>query len=195
MAAVAPPGSAPSKALAKQSVPPNQSLYLHNLPDKLQKDDLKRALYMLFSTYGPVVDINAVKSAKMRGQAHVLFKDVQTATQAMQQCQGFEFFGKEMVRINGIEHRRESSTDEGATEDQLFEEPIRHPRKAHWHFQPTCNCHRTAQASNAASQQLCTASRSGSTERAARSGQWPTTSTRSTCKGQWRCFHPQSAAG
>lgn len=97
MAAVAPPGTTPSTALARKSVSPNQSLYLQNLPEKLPKEDLKRALYMLFSTYGPVVDLNAVKSAKMRGQAHVLFKDIQTATQAMQQCQGLEFFGKEMV--------------------------------------------------------------------------------------------------
>ena len=100
MAAVAPPGSTPSGTLTKSSVPPNQSLYLQNLPEKLPKDDLKRALYMLFSTYGPVVDVNALKTAKMRGQAHVLFKDVQTATQAMRQCQGSEFFGKEMVSLD-----------------------------------------------------------------------------------------------
>ena len=107
MAAVAPPGSTPSAALTKLSVPPNQSLYLQNLPEKLPKDDLKRALYMLFSTYGPVVDVNALKTAKMRGQAHVLFKDVQTATQAMRQCQGSEFFGKEMVYIDSTDAHEE----------------------------------------------------------------------------------------
>jgi U2 small nuclear ribonucleoprotein B'' len=34
---------------------------------------------------------------KMRGQAHVTFRDIQTATQAMRALQGFEFFGREMV--------------------------------------------------------------------------------------------------
>ncbi|KAK5110835.1 hypothetical protein LTR62_005546 [Meristemomyces frigidus] len=75
---------------------PNQSLYIQNLPEKLQKDDLRRELYMLFSTYGPVFDVVALKTSKMRGQAHVLFRDVQSASQAMRACQGFELSGREM---------------------------------------------------------------------------------------------------
>lgn len=104
MATLAPPGTKPPAIADRQSVPPNQSLYLQNLPDKFQKEDLKRALYMLFSTYGPVIDVKAIKTAKMRGQAHVLFRDVQTASQAMRQCQGYDFFGREMVRICCTEH-------------------------------------------------------------------------------------------
>lgn len=38
----------------------------------------------------------------MRGQAHVAFRDVHTSTQAMRALQGFDFFGKEMVRKNSI---------------------------------------------------------------------------------------------
>ena len=38
-----------------------------------------------------------MKTAKMRGQAHIVFKDIQASTQAMRALQGFEFFGKEMV--------------------------------------------------------------------------------------------------
>ncbi|KAK5122401.1 hypothetical protein LTR85_003985 [Meristemomyces frigidus] len=78
------------------TAPPNQSLYIQNLPEKLQKDDLRRALYMLFSTYGPVLDITALKTKAMRGQAHVLFRDQQSATQALRSCHGNEFFGREM---------------------------------------------------------------------------------------------------
>lgn len=33
----------------------------------------------------------------MRGQAHVVFRDIQTSTQAMRALQGFELFDKEMV--------------------------------------------------------------------------------------------------
>ncbi|CAL3964266.1 unnamed protein product, partial [Diplocarpon coronariae] len=51
---------------------------------------------MLFSTYGPVLDVVALRTAKMRGQAHVVFRDVQTATQAMRALQGFDFFGKQI---------------------------------------------------------------------------------------------------
>ncbi|KAL8789837.1 MAG: hypothetical protein Q9213_000905 [Squamulea squamosa] len=32
----------------------------------------------------------------MRGQAHIVFRDVQASTQAMRTLQGFDFFGKEM---------------------------------------------------------------------------------------------------
>ena len=96
-----PPMTSQPKMPAQPPAPPggkpNQSIYIQNLPDKLQKHDLKRNLYMLFSTYGSVIDITAMKTMKMRGQAHVLFRDVQSATRAMRECQGFEFFGKEMV--------------------------------------------------------------------------------------------------
>ena len=73
-------------------------LYCTNLPDKLRKYDLRLSLYTLFSTYGTVLDVVAMKTSKMRGQAHIVFKDVQASTQAMRALQGFEFFGQEMVR-------------------------------------------------------------------------------------------------
>lgn len=73
-------------------------LYCTNLPDKIRKPDLRLALYTLFSTYGTVLDVVAMKTAKMRGQAHIVFRDIQASTQAMRALQGFEFFGKEMVR-------------------------------------------------------------------------------------------------
>jgi len=86
-----------SKTAPANGIRPSHTLYCSNLPDKLQKDDLKRALYMLFSVYGSILDIVAMKTSKMRGQAHVLFRDVSSSTQAMRALQGFEFFGKEMV--------------------------------------------------------------------------------------------------
>ncbi|KAK2812374.1 hypothetical protein FQN50_001373 [Emmonsiellopsis sp. PD_5] len=93
--------SKPASAVVNVGAP-NQSLYCTNLPDKLKKPDLRLALYTLFSTYGTVLDVVAMKTAKMRGQAHVVFKDIQASTQAMRALQGFEFFGKEMVRRNSF---------------------------------------------------------------------------------------------
>ena len=101
----------PGNAVA-MNVPPSQSLYIQNLNEKLQKPDLKRNLYMLFSSYGPVIDITALKTSKMRGQAHVLFRDQQSATQAMRHCQGFGFFGREMVsRRYSMNGKRVANTD------------------------------------------------------------------------------------
>lgn len=74
-------------------------LYLTNLNDKLQKEDLRRALYCLFSTHGPVLDVVALKTMKMRGQAHIVFRDAQTSSQAMRALQGYEFFGRELVSV------------------------------------------------------------------------------------------------
>jgi len=82
------------------------SLYVRNLPDKLPKDDLKRNLYMLFATYGVILDVVALKTPKMRGQAHIVYRDLDTSTQAMRALQGFTFFGKDMVRPT-ISHQRQ----------------------------------------------------------------------------------------
>ncbi|KAF2744153.1 RNA-binding domain-containing protein [Sporormia fimetaria CBS 119925] len=81
---------------ASKANPPNQTLYCKNLNDQLQKEDLKRALYMLFSTYGVVLDVIALKTSRMRGQAHIVFRDVDASTQAMRALQGTQFFGKPM---------------------------------------------------------------------------------------------------
>ncbi|KAL2212350.1 U2 small nuclear ribonucleoprotein B [Sarocladium strictum] len=100
MAATAPPrGLVPNASLpAKvQPVAPNQTLYVTNLPSsKIQKADLRTALYMLFSMYGPVLDVVALKTMSMRGQAHIVFRDVQASTQAMRSLDGQEFLGRNM---------------------------------------------------------------------------------------------------
>jgi len=75
-------------------------LYVTNLPSsKIQKEDLRTALYLLFSTHGPVLDVVALKTMKMRGQAHIVYRDIQTATQAMRSLDGFEIFGHKMVGL------------------------------------------------------------------------------------------------
>ncbi|KAF1360132.1 U2 small nuclear ribonucleo protein B [Lizonia empirigonia] len=87
-----PPGTVP---VNKEGVP-NRTLYVRNLNDKLPKEDLKRNLYMLFATYGVILDVVALKTAKMRGQAHVVFRDIDSSTQAMRALQGFTFYAKDM---------------------------------------------------------------------------------------------------
>ncbi|KFG87716.1 hypothetical protein MANI_025340 [Metarhizium anisopliae] len=89
-----PNASLPAKV---QPIPPNQTLYVTNLPSsKIQKADLRTALYLLFSTYGPVLDVVALKTMSMRGQAHIVYRDVQTATQAMRSLEGQEFLGRQL---------------------------------------------------------------------------------------------------
>ncbi|KAM6972096.1 U2 small nuclear ribonucleoprotein B'' [Aplochiton taeniatus] len=75
---------------------PNHTIYINNVNDKIKKDELKRSLYALFSQFGQIVDIVALKTAKMRGQAFVVFKELAASTNALRQLQGFPFYNKPM---------------------------------------------------------------------------------------------------
>lgn len=75
---------------------PSPTLYVKNLTDKCTKSDLKRYLYMRFSLYGHILDIVAMKNDRMRGQAHVVFNDIDASTQALNGLNKSKFMGKEM---------------------------------------------------------------------------------------------------
>lgn len=51
---------------------------------------------MLCSSFGSVLDIVALKTQKMRGQAHIVFSDVSDAIVALRALQGFVLFDKPM---------------------------------------------------------------------------------------------------
>lgn len=78
---------------------PNNTIYINNLNEKVKKDELKKSLYAIFSQFGQILDIVALKSLKMRGQAFVIFKEIQSATNALRSMQGFPFYDKPMVGI------------------------------------------------------------------------------------------------
>lgn len=77
-------------------VQPNNTIYVNNLNEKVKMEDLKKSLYAIFSQFGQILDIKASKSLKMRGQAFVIFKDVNGATNALRSMQGFPFYDKQM---------------------------------------------------------------------------------------------------
>lgn len=58
--------------------------------------ELKKALYAIFSQFGPIIDIMAFKTLRMRGQAHVIFKELNSAATALRSMQGFPFYDKPM---------------------------------------------------------------------------------------------------
>jgi len=59
--------------------------------------DLKKALYALFCQFGPILDVVAMKSPKMRGQAFIVYRDLVSAGSAIQAMQSFVLFDKPMV--------------------------------------------------------------------------------------------------
>lgn len=78
------------------AIPPNQTLYVNNLNEKIKVPELKSCLLELFSAYGEVIDIIAFGSLKKKGQAFVVYSDLSSATNAMRALQGFNFLDKAM---------------------------------------------------------------------------------------------------
>lgn len=83
--------------MASSSNQPNTTLYVNNLNDKINKEELRSQLYALFATYGRLVEIVASKSTKMRGQAFLVFTDLASATSALRACEGMVFYDKPLV--------------------------------------------------------------------------------------------------
>ncbi|KAF8591575.1 RNA-binding domain-containing protein [Ramaria rubella] len=98
---------------------PNATLYIKNLNDQVQKDELRAQLYSLFTTYGKIIDVIASKSTKMRGQAFLVFADLAGATTAMRACEGIMFYDKPMH----IEYAKSKSYATLQKEDPTFVHP------------------------------------------------------------------------
>lgn len=75
---------------------PNHTIYINNLNEKVKKEELRKSLYAIFSQFGAILDIVALKTLKMRGQAFVIFKEINSATNALRSMQGFPFYDKPM---------------------------------------------------------------------------------------------------
>jgi len=73
-----------------------QPLYVNNLNEKVKKEELKKSLYHVFSQFGNIIDIFAAKTLKVRGQAWIVFDDLNGATKAVREMQNFNFYGKPM---------------------------------------------------------------------------------------------------
>lgn len=73
---------------------PNNTIYINNLNEKIKKQELRRSLYNIMSQFGEILDVVALKTMKMRGQAFIAFQDINSATNALRCMQGFPFYDK-----------------------------------------------------------------------------------------------------
>ncbi|KAJ2083023.1 U2 small nuclear ribonucleoprotein B'' [Coemansia sp. RSA 988] len=105
------------------SIPPNQTLYIRNLNDKIQKEVLKHALYGMCIAYGRVLDIVALKTMKMRGQAFVAFDDITAATAALRQLNGRRIFGRPIQVEYALSKSNMVAQSDGS---YRFDEPHKH---------------------------------------------------------------------
>lgn len=102
---------------------PNHTIYINNLNEKVKKDELKKSLYAIFSQFGQILDIVALKNLKMRGQAFVIFKEISSATNALRTMQQFPFYDKPM-RINYAK----SESDVISKAKGTFKERVKKPK-------------------------------------------------------------------
>merc|ERR1712137_905564 len=75
---------------------PKETIYINNLSEKLQLEELKKALYTLFAQYGTVLEIIACKQMSLRGQAWIVFDSTTEASTAMQKLNDFVFYDRPM---------------------------------------------------------------------------------------------------
>ncbi|KAK8438095.1 U1 small nuclear ribonucleoprotein usp102 [Phyllosticta citricarpa] len=116
--------------------PPNCTVYVKNLEERIKIPELKEALLEIFSEYGNVIDIRAAKNLKAKGQAFVVFDNVESAARAIEEINEFDLFDKPMkldfartrsdatVRREGNEedfeaHRRRRLAEKGTSQIPL----------------------------------------------------------------------------
>ncbi|KAJ5587340.1 uncharacterized protein N7459_003105 [Penicillium hispanicum] len=78
-------------------IPPNNTVYIKNLEERIKVDQLKEALEEIFSEFGNVLEIVAKTNLRAKGQAFIVFDSVDAATRAIDEANGFELFDKPMV--------------------------------------------------------------------------------------------------
>lgn len=81
------------------TIPPNQTIYINNINDKVKLPELKENLRSMFKQFGEIREIVAMSSFWRRGQAWIVFASVESATKAIQGMQGFVYHGQPL-RIN-----------------------------------------------------------------------------------------------
>ncbi|KAH9191288.1 hypothetical protein AeNC1_006737 [Aphanomyces euteiches] len=88
--------SKPMTNTAAADAPPNETLYVRNLDDKIKEPRMKESLYGLFSAHGKVLQVLLMKAHRLRGQAWVTFEDIASASTALRALDGTMHFGKAM---------------------------------------------------------------------------------------------------
>jgi len=66
------------------------------LPEKIKIQTLLTELQAIFEQFGNILEIHAKKNLRMRGQAFIVFEEIESAQKAVNSMQGFPFHDKKM---------------------------------------------------------------------------------------------------
>eukprot|EP00644_Phytophthora_capsici_P016860 jgi/Phyca11/12425/fgenesh1_pm.PHYCAscaffold_121_\ len=86
--------AAPATPVETADVPPNHTIYLNNLNDKIKTDRMKATLYATLSQHGKILEIVMGRARRLRGQAWVTFNDIPSASNALRSVNGSTLFDK-----------------------------------------------------------------------------------------------------
>jgi RNA recognition motif-containing protein len=96
----------------------NHLTQVRNLEERIKVDNLKEALSEIFSEYGNILEIVAKTNLKAKGQAFIVFDNVESATRAIDEINGFELFDKPMV-LDYAKTRSDATVLREGGEDEL----------------------------------------------------------------------------
>jgi len=106
-------------------LPPNNTIYVNNINEKLKRDELVQSLRHVFGQFGKIMDIICyTKIVKAKGQAFIVFQKIESAARALQEMQGFMFYQKP-IRVAYAK----SKSDIIAKKDGSFVSRKKRPRK------------------------------------------------------------------
>lgn len=78
--------------------PENQTLYIRNINERLKQSKVQSSLSAVFKQFGKIVDVYCwARSTRRKGQAWVVFDNIDSARAAKNAMQGFPFFNKPLV--------------------------------------------------------------------------------------------------
>ena len=75
---------------------PNPTLYVQNIPERIRGAKLRSGLRQVFAPYGAIKKLVMRKSLALRGQAFVIYATTESATNALEKAQGFNFYGQKL---------------------------------------------------------------------------------------------------
>ncbi|KAJ3107480.1 hypothetical protein HDU97_004076 [Phlyctochytrium planicorne] len=84
------------RPLAAPPTEPNKTIYIRNLNERISLRILKRSLETIFSSFGNILELRASKCIRLRGQAFVTYDNIDSATKAVNEAQGFPLFALPM---------------------------------------------------------------------------------------------------
>merc|ERR1719384_1866698 len=89
-------------------VPPNNTIYVNNINEKLKREELVQSLRHVFGQFGKIVDIICyTKILKAKGQAFIVFDQIESATKALTEMQNFMFYNKP-IRVSFAKNKSDA---------------------------------------------------------------------------------------